>query len=147
MFNLRVYGFYVNNNQKILVSEEWIMGKKYIKFPGGGLEYGEGTLDCLHREFKEELNTEIEILKHIYTTDYFQPSAFKQNDQIISVYYQVNLQNENLLTIPEQEDQFLEGKVKSSKLLFRFANFNETLLNYLSLPIDKIAYQKFIKTY
>jgi len=42
------------------------------KFPGGGLQFGEGTIDCIKREFREELGCEIGVLKHFYTTDYFQ---------------------------------------------------------------------------
>lgn len=35
-----------------------------MKFPGGGLEYGEGVLECLHREFDEELNVKIDVIEH-----------------------------------------------------------------------------------
>src|SRR5438105_15098364 len=87
MINLRVYGILFGENKKVLVSDEYIRGGYYTKFPGGGLEYGEGTRDCLKREFKEEMNLEVEIGDHIYTTDFFQVSAFNPDHQIISIYY------------------------------------------------------------
>jgi len=54
---------------KVLVSDEFRLGIFMTKFPGGELNFGEGTKDCLRREFMEELNTEIDIISHYYTTD------------------------------------------------------------------------------
>src|SRR6266566_4559732 len=89
MFNLRVYGILLGENNQVLVSDEFIRGKYYTKFPGGGLELGEGTRDCLKREFKEEMDLDVEVGEHIYTTDFFQVSAFNPDHQIISIYYLV----------------------------------------------------------
>jgi 8-oxo-dGTP diphosphatase len=86
-FNVRVYGIWIHKD-KILVNEELIRGRKVIKFPGGGLDWGEGTIDCLKREWREELGTGIEVLEHFYTTDFFQHSAF-DDSQVISIYYLV----------------------------------------------------------
>ena len=87
-FNVRVYGIMIQEG-RILVSDEFIRGGFYTKFPGGGLEFGEGSLDCLKREWMEEIGQEIEILEHFYTTDIFQISAFDNFSQIISIYYLV----------------------------------------------------------
>ena len=98
-FNVRVYGILINNEQEVLVSDELIRGSYITKFPGGGLELGEGTKDCLKREFKEETGLDVMVGKHIYTTDYFQLSAFNPNDQIISIYYFVTAENVSSLNI------------------------------------------------
>ena len=87
-FNVRVYGILIHDN-KVLVSDEHIKGMNITKLPGGGLEYGEGTIDCVIREFKEELDLEIEVVSHFYTTDFFVNSAFSVNNQVISIYYTV----------------------------------------------------------
>jgi ADP-ribose pyrophosphatase YjhB (NUDIX family) len=89
MFNLRVYGVLLGPNKEVLVSDELIRGGYYTKFPGGGLEFGEGTRDCLKREFKEEMDLDIAVGDHLYTTDFFQMSAFNPDHQIISIYYWV----------------------------------------------------------
>src|SRR6266404_3197749 len=89
MFNLRVYGLLLGENKQVLVSDEYIRGHYYTKFPGGGLEFGEGTRDCLKREFKEEMDLDVEVTDHLYTTDFFQMSAFNPEHQIISIYYRV----------------------------------------------------------
>ncbi len=90
-FNVRVYGIWILDD-KVLVNEELIRGEKIIKFPGGGLEWGEGTIDCVKREWKEELGIDIEVLDHFYTTDFFQQSAF-DSSQVISIYYLVTATN------------------------------------------------------
>ena len=84
-FNVRVYGIWIHAG-KLLVNEEQIKGRQVIKFPGGGLDLGEGTIDGLKREWKEELGLEVEVLEHFYTTDFFQRSAW-DDTQVLSIYY------------------------------------------------------------
>jgi ADP-ribose pyrophosphatase YjhB (NUDIX family) len=86
-FNIRVYGIWIEDGQ-LLVNEEIIRGRRVVKLPGGGLELGEGTIEGLKREWMEELGLEIEVLRHYYTTDFFQPSAF-DDSQVLSIYYLV----------------------------------------------------------
>jgi len=87
MFNIRVYGILINEKKQLLISDEYIRGNFYSKFPGGGLEFGEGTRDCLQREFLEEMNLKVKVGAHIYTTDFYQQSAFNPAHQLISIYY------------------------------------------------------------
>jgi len=87
-FNVRVYGILIENGC-VLVSDEYIKKNKITKFPGGGLEFGEGIKDCLIREFKEELALDIEVTEHFYTTDFYVASSFDTNSQVISIYYLV----------------------------------------------------------
>ncbi|MXV15538.1 NUDIX domain-containing protein [Hufsiella ginkgonis] len=88
LFNVRVYGLLINRFNQVLISDEEEYGVRFSKFPGGGLEYGEGLADGLKREFMEECQADIEVLRHFYTTDFFVKSAFNES-QIISVYYLV----------------------------------------------------------
>jgi 8-oxo-dGTP diphosphatase len=85
-FNVRVYGLLINDQQEILISDEQQEGRTFSKFPGGGLELGEGLIDALKREFLEECAAEIEVLNHFYTTDFFEKSSFNDS-QILSIYY------------------------------------------------------------
>jgi len=90
-FIIRVYGILINENQEVLLSDEFYSNLKITKFPGGGLNYGEGTIDCLKREALEEFGQPIEIIEHFYTTDFFQESFFHKNKQIISIFYKIKL--------------------------------------------------------
>lgn len=144
MFNIRVYGILINDKKQVLVSDEFIRGKYYTKFPGGGLESGEGTRDCLKREFKEEMNLDVEINDHIYTTDFFQLSAFNPEDQIISIYYFAKALEEITAPLREKEFDFDEDQLKIYKQTneietFRFIEWNNFSSASVTLPIDKIV--------
>lgn len=86
-FNIRVYAIIFNERGEVLLSHEHMLGTFMTKFPGGGLEYGEGTIDCLKREALEEFGQSIEVTGHFYTTDYFQPALYFSDTQLISIYY------------------------------------------------------------
>jgi len=90
-FNTRVYGILSNNKNEILVSDEVIRGHHFTKFPGGGLEFNESSIACLEREFIEEMDQEITVEEHFYTTDQFIRSAFRRHEQVICIYYLVKL--------------------------------------------------------
>lgn len=94
-FNVRVYGIWLQQDQ-LLVSEELIKGRKVIKLPGGGVDLGEGTIDSLKREWKEELGIDITVTDHFYTTDFFQQSAF-DDTQVISIYYFVTASPDTII--------------------------------------------------
>src|ERR1700760_1317874 len=96
-FNVRVYGILINDANQVLISDEQEYGFRFTKFPGGGLEPGEGLIDGLKREFVEECNLRVEVLSHFYTTDFFVKSAFNDS-QVISIYYMVK--NLGELTFP-----------------------------------------------
>jgi len=144
MFNIRVYGILINEKRQVLVSDEFIRGKYYTKFPGGGLEFGEGTRDCLKREFKEEMDLNVDIKEHIYTTDYFQMSAFNPEHQIISIYYFAEALEPITAPLREKEFDFDEAQLKiynekNEIETFRFIEWNNFSAECVTLPIDKIV--------
>jgi ADP-ribose pyrophosphatase YjhB (NUDIX family) len=142
LFNIRIYGLLLDNQQRLLVSDEFIKGNFFTKLPGGGLEIGEGTRDCLKREFKEETGLDVEIGKHIYTTDFFQISAFNNKDQIISIYFWVHANDiSNLITKTKSfdfEPHQIADPAKEAEV-FRWVEWNDLSKDTMSLPIDKIV--------
>ena len=143
-FNLRVYGILINDKKQILVADEYIRGGLYTKFPGGGLEFGEGTRDCLKRELKEELGIEAEIGDHIYTTDYFQMSAFRPDDQIISIYYFAKQLEEFKVLLRIKPFDFDDKQMEiynntGQAETFRLIEWNDFSEEIVTLPIDKIV--------
>ena len=129
-FNVRVYGIWKTLQNQVLVVEEIIKGDKVIKFPGGGLEFGEGILDCLKREWKEETGLEITNAQHFYTTEHFVPSAYNPNHQVISVYYLLcSEENKNI------EPRAGENEIQGFHFL-PMEHLHESLFFY---PIDKLV--------
>jgi 8-oxo-dGTP diphosphatase len=144
LFNVRVYGILINGNKQVLVSDEYIRGDYITKYPGGGLEFGEGTRDCLKREFKEEMDLDVEVTDHLYTTDFFQMSAFNPEHQIISIYYFVRALEPikaPLRTKPFDFDErelriYAERKETETFRFIDWAVFNGASV---TLPIDKVV--------
>lgn len=143
-FNVRVYGILLTPEKHVLVADELIRGSYYTKFPGGGLEFGEGTRDCLKREFKEEMNLEVKVTDHLYTTDFFQMSAFKPEDQIISIYYFVEAMEPVTIPIRSTEFEFDEVqmaiyKERGETETFRYISLDKFSADSVTLPIDKVV--------
>ena len=141
-FTIRVYGILLDENKRILVSDEFIRGDYFTKFPGGGMEIGEGTRDCLKREFKEETGLDVTVGDHMYTTDYFQPSAFNPNDQIISIYYFVHAEGLNNLQVKTTVFDFELHQIadpKGQSEVLRWIEWKDLDEDAVSLPIDKIV--------
>ncbi|MBC7382919.1 MAG: NUDIX hydrolase [Bacteroidia bacterium] len=141
-FTIRVYGLLLNEKQEVLLVHEKMPDLHFTKFPGGGLEFGEGTHDCLIREFKEETGVDIFIDKHLYTTDFFQPSAFLKSDQLMAIYYSVKQVNTSE-KICLDEKQITIGS-KTEYLHFYWRSINNFDVSELTFPIDKIVAGKFL---
>ena len=143
MITIRVYGILINEQQQILVSDEYIRGMYVTKFCGGGLEEGEGTRDCLRREFMEEMNLRVQVEEHLYTTDFYQPSAFRKGDQIMSIYYKVKALEAITAPLRNQPFQFDEREMNmynetGETETFRFINLTDFNEDCMTVPIDKI---------
>lgn len=139
-FNIRVYGIIKNQNDEILVTDEYQLDTKMTKFPGGGIKYGEGIIDCLKREVREECNgQEIKNISHFYTTDFFQEALFYKNHQLISIYYQAEFSEPLLFRISEKTFDFEE--MKNGSQSFRWVKRKMLNPDEFSFPIDKFVVQ------
>ncbi|MBX9732550.1 MAG: NUDIX domain-containing protein [Chitinophagaceae bacterium] len=142
LFNVRVYGILFDESKRLLVSDEFIRGQFYTKLPGGGLEIGEGTRDCLAREFKEETGLTVTVGKHLYTTDFFQISAFNNKDQIISIYYEVIAKDLSGLYTKTAAFDFSPEQIADPTKeaeVFRWIDWEVLSEDTMSLPIDKVV--------
>jgi 8-oxo-dGTP diphosphatase len=134
-FTIRVYALIINEDKEILLSDEFVLGMRITKFPGGGMELGESTIDCLKRESMEEFKQELRVLDHFYTTDFFQQSITKPELQVISIYYFAEFIDQirfKISPIPHDYKELTEGSQS-----FRWIKISELTENDLTLPIDK----------
>ena len=134
-FNIRVYGLFINEKQEILLADEERFGMRMTKFPGGGLQFGEGTVDCLKREALEEFGQEIEVIRHFYTTDFYQKSFFNDNHQLISIYYMAKFSEPEKFRIAQKSFDFEPGLKEI--VSFRYKKINELNEEELSFPIER----------
>lgn len=140
-FNIRVYGIWINEKQEVLLSKEEKGDWKFTKFPGGGLEWGEGLKEGLHREFKEETGLDLKVGEHIYTTDFFQQSAFRENDQLISIYFR--MENPNELSL--QNNMLAKDAIEGEMNRFIWIPLNKIKKKDLTFPIDQYIWQNYLQ--
>ncbi|WP_316784012.1 NUDIX domain-containing protein [Pedobacter frigiditerrae] len=131
-FNVRVYGLLINSKNEVLVSDEHEYGQFFSKFPGGGLDLGEGLIDALKREFMEECNAEVEVTGHFYTTDFYEKSSFNDS-QVISIYYLVKAVHPLQLSFKTKTFDFDEGIFQS----FRWINLKDLSADDVTFKTDK----------
>ncbi len=134
-FTIRVYGLIININDEVLISDEFQLGTKMTKFPGGGLEFGEGPADCIKREAIEEFGQEIKILSHFYTTDFFQKALFYKDYQLISIYYLIQFIEAIKFKISDKPFDF--EKMKNGNQSFRWTKISELNEEVFTFPIDR----------
>jgi 8-oxo-dGTP diphosphatase len=125
-FTIRVYGIVINEKSDVLLCTEEKDTLRFTKFPGGGLEFGEGIIDCLIREFREELGREIKNISHYYTTENFQQSAFIPTDQLISIYFKADIDGSSV-----QQGEVNDG------IVFSWKPIHELDDDTLTFPVDR----------
>jgi 8-oxo-dGTP diphosphatase len=135
-FNIRVYGLFINQKNEILLTDEERFGMQMTKFPGGGLHFGEGPIDCLRREAMEEFGQKIEVLEHFYTTDFFQQAKFYENQQLISIYYMAKFVGKEKFMIASKPFEFIKSG-ENEPISFRYILLPEIKVDDLSFPIDR----------
>ena len=135
-YNIRAYGILINHKKEVLLSDEYRHKRRFTKFPGGGLEWGEGLKDCVVREFYEGTQKAVEVVEHFYTTDFFQLSAFNENDQLISVYYIVKMKDEDQL---KTSGKLFDFKKEEGAQSLRWVPQNEISEDQMTFPVDKVV--------
>src|SRR5207344_963794 len=100
--------------------------------------------DCLKREFMEEMNLPVQVTDHLYTTDFFQMSAFNPEHQIISIYYRVQALEEIRVPLRDKPFEFDESQMEvyrrtSETETFRFIPWDLFAGDSVTLPIDKVV--------
>ena len=141
-FVIRVYGLIVNEKNEILLSDEFFHNTAMTKFPGGGLEFGEGPKDCLIRELIEECGQPAEIINHYYTTDFFQKALFFEDAQLVSIYYRARFIDKvhfKISTVPFDFPEKINGAQS-----FRWLPILNLKQDDVTFPIDKKVVEKII---
>lgn len=119
-------------NDKLLIVDEHYKQRDITKFTGGGMNAGEGSIECLQREIREEMHMKVGVIEHFYTTDFFQQSAFREDEQILSIYYIIRRRH------PEQPiNHNWQEMANEHKIKFRWIATKDLDQNMFTFPIDK----------
>ena len=134
-YSIRVYMLILNTRNEVLISDEYLLDTRMAKFPGGGMEYGEGAVDCLKREAMEEFGQEITNIRHFYTTDYYQKALFFNDHQLLSIYYLADFAEELKIKVTDKAFDFPE--LKNGAQSFRWVSLEKIQEKDLNFPIDQ----------
>jgi hypothetical protein len=90
------------------------------------------------------MDLEVEVTDHLYTTDFFQMSAFNPEHQIISIYYYVRALEPIKAPLRTKPFDFDERELaiyaeKKECETFRFIPRSEFSEESVTLPIDKVV--------
>jgi len=127
-FNVRAYCLIIDDNNDLIVSDEEYNDVKMTKFPGGGVELGEGIVEALQREAIEEFGQEIEMISHYYTADFFIQSAFGDS-QVIPIFYKAKFKAPIKFKISNIPFDF-QGEIKQSFRKLNLANISPEVFNF-----------------
>ena len=130
----RAYGILINEAQEVLISDEFRFGRYFRKFPGGGVEKGEGIIDALKREFQEELSLEIDAHEFLFFNDYFQQSSFDPFPQVTCFYYLVQCSGAKDMILKSYVTPLTEDGEKQQWIPIKKLNVAS-----LTFPIDRDA--------
>lgn len=134
-FTVRVYALIINENNEVLLSDEYQHNTQMTKFPGGGVEFGEGTIEALERESVEEFGQELEVLEHFYTTDFFQQAMFIKECQVMSIYYKARFKED--IRFETTRNLFDFKELVNEAQSFRWQKISELNVDEITFPIDK----------
>ncbi len=86
----------IKKENKILVSEGYdkIKNETFYRSLGGGIEFLENSKDALKREFKEELNINIEVGKFLGISENIFTYNGKNAHELI-LFYEINIKEED----------------------------------------------------
>ncbi len=70
---IRASGICIDDDGVLLVKHQMPNSTNFWSPPGGGVEFGESTNDCLVREFREETGLIIEPKEFLFITEFIAP--------------------------------------------------------------------------
>jgi hypothetical protein len=90
------------------------------------------------------MNLQVSIGEHLYTTDFFQISAFNNAHQILSIYYEATAMEPIRVPLKIKEFDFDEQQLqvyeKTQQIeSFRLVDWENFSSKQVTLPIDKIV--------
>lgn len=140
-FTARCYALIVSDRNRLLVMKERWRGVDLNKLPGGGLELGEGLVDCLNRELEEEFSAfEPCSWLHLHTPTHYFTSQFRPDEQLLLHYFKAKeTVSEQCWVLNPEESENLLG--------IEWLSLSEENREWFTLESDRDAFDKLLEDY
>ena len=140
-FTARCYALIVSDTGRLLVMKERWRDVDLNKLPGGGLELGEGLLECLNRELKEEFaRFEPCQWSHLHTPTHYFTSQFRPDEQLLLTYFKA--------VAPVKEQRWALNPEESENLLgIEWLSLRKENRSWFTLESDRDAFDKLVVRY
>ncbi|MHA7129165.1 NUDIX domain-containing protein [Algoriphagus namhaensis] len=69
----RVNGVLIEEDKILMIQHQMSEDRIFWSTPGGGMVYGQSAIDNLKREFMEETNLEIEVVRYLFVHEFLKP--------------------------------------------------------------------------
>lgn len=133
---VRVCGLLVKDTKLLVLNHTGLNSENsFWSPPGGGIEFGESIEDCLKREFKEEVNLNIQVKDFLFITEHIHDSL-----HAVELFYHVESNDTPSIGLdPEIPDSFIKMEWKNQKDLDLLPNSikhsvfqqNPTIIQYI----------------
>ena len=135
MKNIEVCAAIIIKENKIFVTQRgYGQFKDMWEFPGGKIELNESKSDCIIREIKEEMDADIEVVKHLNTIEYDYETFHLTMHNLIC-----KLKNEHINLLEHEAAKWVDAnELMTIDFLPADLLVLEDLLNYLSSPNGEI---------
>lgn len=138
--SIRVYAIFQTEDGKVPVLREKYHDLELVKFPGGGMVWGEGVIDTLKRELYEELGMRDFSYELFFIYEKPIISIFNPEVSVVTIYYLVT-SKENL-SIGKQTPV---KKDNSALLEILYLPLEESSCNQLTFENDRLALKTFLQ--
>lgn len=129
-FRQGVQAFIINNDKQVLIVSA-VDDHEYWKMPAGGIDPGETSEQAVHREMKEELNIDIEIIKKSkHRNEFLWPEhavkkhGYKYKGQQQNIFIVKIKPNQNIVI---KEDEVYEYKWINSNEIGKYFKFQNQI--------------------
>lgn len=141
---IRCAGIFIEH-EKILLVKHKKKDREYYLLPGGGQEQAETQVQALVREWKEELDVDIEVGEFLFCGESFSPNVNEKTKHVVQMVFAVKSIKGDLKIIPDGTlFDFAWIPLSKLKEIVLFPNAVEQILDYANNMQNPLINERYL---